>query len=447
MLLFFALLHLSLSEYVCNEPFSCSNLSLVVEDESISCYGLGSCKDCPIISNTYSLSISRATRCWGTRACQNTQQYIGTVQYAADVRGKLGLAWSKFVNSNNVRCFGEGSCFGIETIIYNDIYCHGLKSCKNIKNGTDIKDISARGGYSLMNSVFYNSINDITVSLYGFYSGFNATLYCSNERSCIVECKSNGCQNFNFYCNNNDQSLCQVYCNETNYIACPNQWPNGIYDSNYTNNYNYNYSYSYNHSSSNNYGSLYSSLNLIDAIFGGFTSYNTNYIKNYFNIIQNSTYVCDSSSNSTCSNNTWTAYDSNTSLSCVAWYTCLETSFTIDSSDVSDVSIDCAASLSCRSASFIGNLNSFDSNSVNRNNSIYCSGRYGCGYADIKRFDKVAATGYEGISNANVSINKYVGCFGTRACDTSIFIRNKYIFATAYQAILSSSIISSGVDQ
>ena len=86
----------------------------------------------------------------------------------------------------------------------------------------DVKEINIYSKYGLFGSVISNDgLTEMTVNLYGEYSGFNATINCfedSFQDVCNINCfGATSCININISC----FATCNVYCDISNGIACP----------------------------------------------------------------------------------------------------------------------------------------------------------------------------------------------------------------------------------
>ena len=226
-----------------------------VTDRFINCAGISSCADSSIYSKMKELN-STEINCDGKLSCKNVNllQYMHNGNSIVINAGYLSMAFSNLIfisNDNNynynIFCDGEASCYGINQISsynnskinnnynsINQLYC-SLKSCKNIDYIENIQNIYALSPFSIENSIIFsdNSSQSLNVYIYGYYAGFNASIFCLDNHECNIYCGTSGCINLWFYCDDS-VSICNVYCNYhtfgdifanfTNFQPCPNGW-------------------------------------------------------------------------------------------------------------------------------------------------------------------------------------------------------------------------------
>ena len=485
------LMSLPRGEFIyCEDIGSCVNESITVsclewsQATKIYCEGLGSCFKSSLIHNHVNPSLGGATQCHGKRSCQNAQFLTGNAVYSADIRGYLGLAWSEKVfnlsNSNgwgHLGCFGEASCYKIKMISYViKVQARGHMSVAYVDKIANVDDIQGWGMFGMTNSFIYNdnknTSNEITATMYGFYSGYNTTIYCGTGHNCSVVCQTNGCENLNFICGNyydnylNGSSnttgianahagICVVSCNETEGIICPNGWQNGI--NNYTIGIDSNYSYNY------NYLSL---LQVLSNITSGLEKYfrvsalkqdyielpNSNINSSLYDIVANFDFECENNS-----------MNHNLSL-CTDYSQCENQK--IEFTNNSDENICCSGDSSCNSATIVSNMNSLIEShdvycdgdyscraanitlSVSNKDNVYCRARYACLYVKLgPNFNNAICSGERScyksslINNGNV-----VGCFGYESCAQGNIFNVKYIIATSYLGLFNTTISSDGIN-
>ena len=85
----------------------------------IQCWGRGSCAG-GMINNIGSVG---TTGCWGSRSCQDLSVFNGTVQYPADLRSYLALAWTNLAVPTPLGCVGEATCYNIYNTTSDTINC------------------------------------------------------------------------------------------------------------------------------------------------------------------------------------------------------------------------------------------------------------------------------------------------------------------------------------
>ena len=213
----------------CLEEYSCFNVALVSYiGANVSCSGTGSCAH-SFINNVGTSSDSRYTKCHGKRACHQVLGLKGSIEYPAQIGGFYGLSYSIStinVSSNLLQCCGEASCMDNQQIIsHNTLQCDGVNSCNHIKQSTVWQFVHAYGMFSAKNNDYNleldsNADYNVTINLYGYYSGYNSSFHCQRYQSCTIDCGLNGCVNFNFICNSS-LSVCNVICHDTDGIVCP----------------------------------------------------------------------------------------------------------------------------------------------------------------------------------------------------------------------------------
>ena len=197
------------------------------------------------------------------------------------------------MSSDCIYCLGAQSCIHSRiSNVSSKVYCGGKESCKYTKM-TDIHTIYCTGGYeSCYNSTFesienvyiyggagqttarsriysksgYNKNNITNIYLRAAYAGDELTIICNEYDTCNIECGVNkACddsysQQTNVIC----YGHCNVYCDESNGIACPQVTGNyTIY--NISNNYNISYDNSSDNNSSTS-GSIISTTSTLTTI-------------------------------------------------------------------------------------------------------------------------------------------------------------------------------------
>ena len=403
----------------CYNEFECVNSTIVVTSGSIDCYGLGSCA-WSSIDNIGSSDDGRTTRCWGSRSCQNSPVFSGTVEYESDIRGYLGLAWSKYVDTDTLACFGEASCYKIENTTSNWLYCYGFRSCDGIHNNNG-NDVRGYAPLSLQNSVLYNPSS---VYLFGFFSGYNSTIYCQSGYNCNVYCYSNGCENLRLICN--DGSSCTVNCNDTQGVTCPNGW-------NASSTYNDKNDYWIEDQSSN-----YQVLEMISNVFDDYILNNETsfYTKNKFSG------ECDEDDVATddiiCGEGYGCYNDdilSKNNVCCGGAYSCVGSGFTITEFD----NVYCDATHGCYNRDITGKDSSLSN--------IYSRGRYGIASGSTSNFNFIMASGERSSQSSTINYGNYLACFGRYSCYGATIRGVANIYAGGQFSMYYSTIISDGIGE
>eukprot|EP01084_Bolivina_argentea_P019820 36850_1 len=160
--------------------------------------------------------------CGGAFACAQIS-FINT-QYFVDCYGSHSCAnidGLSYINAEYVRCFGSNSCQNSNIIASENVGCYGSQSC--ISTNLSVPNIFGKGAYSLYESIIdsrfvinFNS-QTLNVYLYGYQSGFGATIICRAGDVCNIYCYNNGCEmlyveceensDCNILLNNNDASI------------------------------------------------------------------------------------------------------------------------------------------------------------------------------------------------------------------------------------------------
>ena len=399
----------------CHEQYSCVNETLN-NSGLISCFGLGSCVGSSI-TNIGNGTDLKTTRCWARRACQNSPYFYGTVQYAAPIRGYLGLAWADNINTEVLDCYGEASCLRVSNINTSQVYCYGLRSCEGIIYPNNVYNSATKNIYgeallSLQNAILYNPYQ---VFAHAFFSGYNTTIYCESGYECIVYCHMNGCENMNFICENG--ANCTVSnCSITAGIPCPN----GINSSGTLIKSDIDYSYNYSIKKS----IYYDTLEEISNIFT---------VNGYNHILNDSVYIRNIYENNECDSNyacndfrEWFSYNFNNvdKLCCFADRCCRSGVFT----DINN--LFCDGSESCENTVIAGIKN------------IHCRARQSCDSAVMNGFDKITATAWNSLQNAMISNGRYLGCLGAKSCDRANISCVDNIYSTGEYGLKNATITS-----
>ena len=181
----------------CGEAYEC--VSQELNSSSIYCKGAGSCMFSPLIIS------GSSTQCIGAYACFGTNMINSSGIYC---KGLYGCAYvSSLEDSTYIQCDGELSCSNIDKIELNSrLYCRSHRSCSNsiIETGETDVDAYFYGHLSGYNSTIYSSNNGGTIDIFfgGISSGKNAKIICGNGDTCNVECYGNACNQLTAICKN-----------------------------------------------------------------------------------------------------------------------------------------------------------------------------------------------------------------------------------------------------
>ena len=99
---------------------------------------------------------------------------------------------------------GTIAALGAEYLQFDtNLNCYGDMSC-SYANITDTPLISGYGAFSLSHAIIYantNNNNNVTINLYGYFAGYNSTVFCNayGNHFCKINCFGNGCHNTKVY--------------------------------------------------------------------------------------------------------------------------------------------------------------------------------------------------------------------------------------------------------
>ena len=144
----------------------------------------------------------------------------------ADCNGDYSCALTEYVNiSSWSECYGAGSCshnnhFTCECSI-DFLVSVGAFSLGNSRI-YNTSPIYADGAFALMNSVIDSKgagASSLSTYLYGFGSGYNATIFCKRGDTCTIRCYGYGCFGTIVVCQSN--ATCNTQCDSSQAIYCP----------------------------------------------------------------------------------------------------------------------------------------------------------------------------------------------------------------------------------
>eukprot|EP01084_Bolivina_argentea_P305464 527716_1 len=207
----------------CKGPFSCANIGIIDAETVLECAATSACANVGLIK-------TRNVECGAKQSCAGSNIQLKPGWACAGCTG-----WSPSVNcvgalscrnsiinagqfGAKLSCSGESSCSEGEYNAHGEIECKSYKSCEksNIKNSqllllngelagtgsifTDIEIIYAYGKRALENANIIALNKGFSAYLYGYQSGFGATITCSTGLACDLNCKFNGCENTKYIC-------------------------------------------------------------------------------------------------------------------------------------------------------------------------------------------------------------------------------------------------------
>ena len=439
-------------DFCCNDAFECTNSSIIERNVSIYCNGLGACAESSIthIGN----KDSGATGCWGKRSCQSVPILNSSVKHPSDFRGFLSFAWSKLAVVGSLQCYGEASCYQVENCQSKYVYCQGLRGCDGLFS-VDSVEVRANGVLSLQHSIF---INPPLVKLHGFYSGYNATIYCESDQTCQITCHVNGCSNLNLICD--DGANCMVDCNETKGITCPTRWDYdfiiSLSDFNDSVGISIGYGYSLSNSPSdsdrtsgsynNGNDSLYTVLEYLSQVFVDKTNNNND---NDEYILNNNLYIENKYSNNECDENNAQDLVCNNKSSCSGYdisnkaNICCNGEAACSYSKIMEFdTLYCDSSTGCGHEIIVGKKNMINGNYTS---DIYLRARWAAWEAHISNFYRIFASATQAAAETNISDGEHLGCVGIESCEYATISGVKTIYGAGYRALKNSIITSGGI--
>ena len=367
------------------------------------------------------------------------------------------MGWTSTIVNSDTACLGEAACIEMDNMTVSSLNCGGVASCANITGLYNVQTIQAGGIYSLRNSIVYSdsSSKSLTAELWGYYAGYNASIYCLDGHSCTVDCGINGCYGLNYHCLSDSTDNCVVNCNDTSGIACPNGW----HDGEYTGNYDYSYSHY-------NYSDLIRSLVLIEK---NINSMMGNDLNKKYSLVQGWNYSYefekglkyDDPNDQYCQNETFrVSYNGaqSTKVTCNNYEDCMDSSIYLNNNGSMDnINICCAGQSSCYGSSLYLRSN---------NNIIYCDGDESCSsakiyanygnsifirgsasirYVSMYNFNTLVISGSQGLDSQSLSNGEYLYCLGDGSCYGFEITNVSVIIAGGSSSLKLATIKSNGI--
>eukprot|EP01083_Nonionella_stella_P268064 905922_1 len=183
----------------CEDSLECTNMDFTIND-TIYGWGYKSLFQSPSSS-------SDVRRCYGALSCAKTP-YIHTNELWC--HGTSSCSNTGFIEATDV-LYGYGSNSVSNTNVTCGAYirCDGDKSCANSTISSYVScSMRAYGALSLFGTTV-NVISGIfNIFLYGYFAGYESTIYCGNGAVCNVTCAHNGCGGLSLQCHTN--STCNI---------------------------------------------------------------------------------------------------------------------------------------------------------------------------------------------------------------------------------------------
>ena len=179
-------------------------------------------------------------KCFGEGSC-----YVNNIDDCVEVKCHADFACynAKISNVVLMTCSGHQSCYeaDISTVTGSIFECDGHEACRqatidnaaqldihgnnSLVNGnvSNVDVVNVYGYRALEGAIIDNDgLTELTVNLYGYYSGSGGTITCKHDSGvdiCNINCISNtGCSGLSLNCYGD----CVISCDESNGIACPN---------------------------------------------------------------------------------------------------------------------------------------------------------------------------------------------------------------------------------
>lgn len=215
------------NETYCDETLECAGKDL--NDAFLYCWGYNACTD-STIDNEF-------TECNGYAACFGTTMDVSGDIYCrsdqscamSDVSntgnvycgGYYGCAaMSTLESSGGVQCTGEAACrYTVITEASDGIVCVGDEACWFTKL-TNVDSVFSAGYYSsTFIDIDTSDVDDFTMSLQGYKSGYGGQILCAEGSTCYIYCdQETSCDDLVLYC----YGTCDVDCEGEDY-ECPTQ--------------------------------------------------------------------------------------------------------------------------------------------------------------------------------------------------------------------------------
>ena len=208
----------------CDDAFECTGSQITVDDDdSLQCRGYkanSGLNSSIVATDDARIFIGGAFGCYKIGSI-TSEHYLyifgshgasfGDIDASgAHVYSAAGLSNARFDSRGFfISCNGDMSCFGA--------------------NITYAAVIDAYGSFSLSNAVIDSNGQDLEISFYGFFAGFNSVINCGSGDICNIYCYGNGCYTLTLNCEEigydydyETTTSCNVhYCNEFENIDCP----------------------------------------------------------------------------------------------------------------------------------------------------------------------------------------------------------------------------------
>ena len=218
------------SDFVCNNAESCANSSVITRNgtDSIDCLGFHSCGNAVLkVKGTGQI------RCHGSYSCYNSPSIYATNKSFTGLEcyGLQSCANSSYIyiHGGSISAEGEKSLYNSHVYLNNSgtLNCFGDRSCANsIIYGSGYHSIT--GHLAAQNSVFISMTSGVIYDFHGASSGDGATIICSNDHSCTINCFGNACNNLTAICDDSTAG-CDVSFANCEYAERSNNCPTDGY--------------------------------------------------------------------------------------------------------------------------------------------------------------------------------------------------------------------------
>ena len=213
-LVIFASIHLTQASTTCSDAYSCESSGKISPSE---CSGYYSCAHSTLIE-TNNAKCSGSFSCYGvSRINMTTNSFDLTCSGLYSCANVDSIGHYSEESSGSFNCDGELSCFGsiFESLKGSTLSCNGDRSCLNSNVTLNQSAVTAYGYLSAANSTFKIGDSKSDISFFGMESGKNTTVICSGTNTnCTIYCLNNACDELQLIYDNNHCDKCQFV------IAC-----------------------------------------------------------------------------------------------------------------------------------------------------------------------------------------------------------------------------------
>ena len=445
----------------CNNYQECMNITMdcdSVSDCYVDCLGTKSCSYAKIYNTSQAL-------CYGDSSCTNT-----VIKMTPNTNAIVDDTYY-----SKCFCLGYASCYNARQLtLYDELQCNGVLSCANIDTisfySTQSVIMECAGTYSCIKSVFksqsstsgytnsrlitmycegtfdfygstiYSNGNDYRLLLYGYYSGYGLTIYCTDQDdTCTLLCVGLSCLNTTCISSSVNANGCDkqclynddLQCQQTKDLLLLNNITRNSINSNNSNNSNSTaVSFDYMAYFLNDLLGKYYNLSIlpisnINDVLSKYVDYDilcqtaSSYAYNNQSVEDNDDYVL----------NVHVVKNNNTNINicCLGYQSCLKYSKGLITTNGD---IYCNGVNSC---AYINNMTG---------SNIYCAGSYACLSANISFKHTLNCGGYSSCTQSTIANGKIVVCIGANSCSYTTISNVDIVMGFGWYSLLQSKIIN-----